>query len=98
MQSKRIMKFILILITVLLFSCSKEEQCKHYLLVTESSEDSARQKCNGIANSHPTFKTIHSQSIGCLTSTELKEARKGESTTTQTYCQGVTFQIKVTIK
>ena len=92
------MKYILILITTLLLSCSKDDSCKNYLLVTESSAESASDKCSGLANSHPEFEIISSQSIGCLTSDELKEARKAESTITKTYCPGVTYTIRVTVK
>jgi len=92
------MKYILILITAILFSCSKEEQCKHYLLVTESSEDSARQKCNGLANSHPEFKVISSNYVGCLTKDEYIQAKKGESQVTRSYCNGVSYTVKITLK
>ncbi|MFZ1786685.1 MAG: hypothetical protein WAT92_00175 [Saprospiraceae bacterium] len=93
------MKHILILSFILILSCTKEDtSCRNYNLVIESSENSARQKCNGLANSHPEFKTIESKLIGCLTNDKLKEAKKSESTTTKIYCDGVSFQIKVSIK
>jgi hypothetical protein len=44
------------------------------------------------------MKVIASESVGCLTSDELKQAKKAESTVTKTYCQGVTYTIRVTVK
>ncbi|MBK8855416.1 MAG: hypothetical protein IPN10_15290 [Saprospiraceae bacterium] len=73
------MKFILILITTLLLSCT-DDKCKNYNLVTESSIDSASDKCDGLANSHPEMKVISSKSVGCLTNDELKEAKKAQTT------------------
>lgn len=91
------MKYILIL-GIFLISCTKEEQCKMSYLVTESSEASARDKCNGLANSHPTFKVITSQYIGCFTPKELKEAQKANKTVTNQICPGISFQVKTTVK
>lgn len=93
------MKYILILTIALFLSCSKEDdQCKFYSLVTESSFNSANDKCSGLANSHPQMKVIESKQIGCLTQSELIEAKKAESTITKTLCFGVTYQIKVSVK
>lgn len=92
------MKYTIILITALFFSCSKEEQCKFYILVTESTFDSAKDKCNGLANSHPEIKIIGSESAGCLTSEELIQAKKAETTITKQYCNGVTYTIKTVIR
>jgi len=93
------MKHILILI-IFLLSCAKEEtqRCTPYNLVTESSEDSARQKCKGLAGSHPVFKVITSNYIGCLTPSEYQQAKKGESSVTKQYCSGVSYTIRVTLK
>lgn len=93
------MKHILILAMILILGCTKEEiKCTPYNLVTESSENSARQKCNGLANSHPEFKVISSNYVGCLTKDEYTQARKGESQITRNYCNGVSYTIKITLK
>ena len=93
------MKHILIFLLFIFVSCEKEqERCIIYNLVTESSENSARQKCNGVANSHPEFKVITSNFVGCLTQDEYNTARRGESVTTKQYCNGVSYTIKVTLK
>lgn len=92
------MKYTLILITSILLSCSKDEQCKNYTLVTESSFNSANDKCSGLANSHPQMKVIESKPIGCLNEEQLKNAKKAESTITQTLCFGVSYTIKVSVK
>ena len=71
---------VLIFSMILILGCTKEEiKCTPYNLVTESSENSARQKCNGIANSHPEFKVISSNYVGCLTKDEYIQSKKGES-------------------
>ena len=93
------MKHILILAIILILGCTKEEiKCTPYNLVTESSEISARQKCNGIANSHPEFKVISSNYVGCLTNDEYNQAKKGESQITRNYCNGVSYTVKTTLK
>lgn len=90
---------VLFFLVILILGCEKEPiRCTPYNLVTESSEDSARQKCNGLANSHPTFKVISSNYVGCLTPDELTNARKGESSYTGLYCNGVTYTVKITLK
>ena len=91
------MKHIFIFIT-LLFSCTKEDACKNYNLVTESSFDSARQKCNGLAGNYPEFKTIETKPIGCLTLGQLTIAKKGESSETKFYCIGVSYTVRTVIR
>jgi len=94
------MKQVLIFLMFIVLGCEKEPvvKCTPYNLVTESSEDSARQKCNGLANSHPTFKVLSSVYVGCLTPDELIQARKGESSVIKTYCNGVSYTIRITLK
>lgn len=87
-----------ILIFLIFFSCAKVDPCINYNLVTESSENSARQKCNGLANSHPEFKVISSNYVGCLTQDEYNIAKRGESVTVRRYCNGVDYAIRVTLK
>ena len=87
-----------ILIFLIFISCAKVDPCKSYNLVTETSENSARQKCNGVANSHPEFKVISSEYVGCLTQDEYNIAKRGESVTVRRYCNGVDYTIKVTLK
>ena len=91
------MKHIFIFI-IFLLSCTKDEQCKNYNLVTESSENSARQKCNGVANNHPEFKIISTNPIGCLTNEQLTNAKKGESSVNKPYCSGVSFTVRTVIR
>jgi len=93
------MKQVLFPLIILILGCEKEPvKCISYNLVTESSEDSARKKCNGLANSHPTFKVISSNYVGCLTKDEYIQAKKGESIVTKTSCTGVTFTIRTVLK
>ena len=93
------MKQILILAIILILGCTKEEtKCTPYNLVTESSENSARQKCGGLANSHPEFKEISKIYVGCLTKDEYTQSKKGESQVTQQYCPGVSYTVKITLK
>jgi hypothetical protein len=93
------MRTILILAIILTLGCAKQEEtCTPYNLVIESSQDSAEDKCDGLANSHPTFKVISSTYVGCLTQIEYEQARKAESTNTMIYCTGVYFTIKKTLR
>lgn len=76
-------------------SCTKDE-CRQYNLVTESNESEANAKCKGLANSYPSvYKVISSNSVGCLTNDELKQAKKGESVVMQQLCNGVFITVRV---
>ena len=92
------MKYTLILITGLFLSCSKEEQCKNYSLIHESNYQSAKDKCEGLANDYPKMELISSQYVGCLTEAELIEARKATSIITKTYCGGITYTIRIVLR
>jgi hypothetical protein len=92
------MKLTIFIFLLACLSCSEDNQCKNYFLVTESSERSARDKCQGLANSHPELREISRQSVGCLTESEVREVRKGESTITQNACSGVSFTMQVRVK
>ena len=93
------MRHILIFSLLVMLSCSKDDtSCSNFNLVTESTEKSARDKCNGLANSYPEWKVITSQPIGCLTSSELIEAKKAESSVIKTACSGITFTIRTVVK
>ncbi len=93
------MRYLYFLSIFLLFSCSKEEPCKQYSLVTESNETEANLKCRNLANSYPSvYKVISEVSIGCLTNDELTQAKKGESVVTQQVCNGVFITVRTKIK
>lgn len=93
------MKSVLIFIFALtIFSCTKDDKCRNYSLVTESNESEARYLCQGLANNYPAFKILSSQPIGCLTASELKSAKKGESSVTKNACNGVTFTVRTIIR
>lgn len=94
------MKSFLFLAALLLFSCSKEYEssCTEYFMITESNKDEALDKCSGYANSYPNMTVISKQSIGCLTSSELKAARVAEKTTSVEVCTNVFAKVSITIR
>ena len=93
------MKSFLFLAALLLFSCSKEDDsCTEYFMITESNKDEALDKCSGYANSYPKMTVISKQSIGCLTSSELKSARVAEKTTSVEVCTNVFAKVSITIR
>ncbi len=93
------MKNLILLFALTLFACTKEkESCRNYNLVTESNEKEAYYKCQGLANNYPAFNVISSQPIGCLTSSELKTAKKVESSVTQNACNGVSYTARIVIR
>ena len=92
------MRYLLFL-SIFLFSCTKEEPCRQYSLVTESNEYEARAKCKGLANSYPSlYEIVSSNSVGCLTRDELRQAKKAESVVTKQACNGVFITVRTTIK
>jgi hypothetical protein len=93
------MKAVIFFSFVVFFSsCAKEEKCQYYSLITESNEENARDKCQGLANNYPAFEVLTMVLLGCLTSDELNAAKKSESSVTKNACNGVPFTVKVTVK
>lgn len=92
------MRILIAILVMMTFGCTKQEQCYEALLVVTSSEDSARQKCKGLANSHPEFKIISSKIIGCYSPKEIREAERANNTITKSMCAGVDFQIVTRVK
>lgn len=89
---------------LLLSSCSKEstkeEDCKDYQMFVTSSEESARDKCRGLANNHPTFKVVQVLFLPCLKPELLQVYIDGakKRDRVQQFCIGVDFEIKTIIK
>ncbi|MFZ1749422.1 MAG: hypothetical protein WAU01_04500 [Saprospiraceae bacterium] len=92
------MKYLIFVISIFMFSCSEDESCKQYSLITESNEKEADYKCDGLANNYPAFEIISKKSLGCLTTEELNIAKKTLSSVTKNYCNGVTFTVRTRIE
>jgi uncharacterized lipoprotein YmbA len=90
---------IFILLVILFASCSKPEpECKDYQLFIESTEQSAKAECQGLANSHPEWKIIEVRVIPCLTQDELILAQATGRTVRQLYCPNVWFEVRTIIR
>ncbi len=92
------MKYIIFVICLFVLSCSKDESCKQYSIITESNEKEAKYKCGGLANNYPAFEIISKNSLGCLTTEELNIAKKTLNSVTKNYCNGVTFTVRTRIE
>ena len=82
---------------VIMTSCTKEP-CKNYQLFIESTEQSAKDKCQGLANSHPQWKVIEVRVLPCLTEDELLIAQSTGRTVRQLYCPNVWFEVRTIIR
>lgn len=93
------MKYILFLSIAFILSCQKSENdCKYYSMYIESTEESAKAKCRGLANNHPEWKLIEFRQIGCLTEDQIFIAKATGRNVIQQYCPGVIFEIRTIIK
>lgn len=92
------MKYLIVAAIIFIIGCAKEEKCTNRYLVIQTSERSASDKCNGLANSHPEYVTISETLIGCMDSEELNQAKRSTTTVTKSMCNGVTFEVKQIIK
>jgi hypothetical protein len=92
------MKYLIFVFSLIFFSCSQDESCIPYSLISESNEKEADYKCDGLANNYPAFEIISKKSIGCLTKDELEIAKKTLSSVTKNYCNGVTFTVRTRIE
>jgi hypothetical protein len=92
------MKYLSIILLVIFFSCSKDEKCKNYFLITESNAMEAELKCLGLASNLGRFEVIKREGIGCLTGSEAQEARKGAVSVTRQMCTGVIFTVRTRIE
>lgn len=89
------MKNLLFLSLIFLFSCSKEDECKNCMLLTESNHKEASNKCDELANNYPAFEILNSQPVDKLCGSEIESTRKlVENSSTMELCIGVTFTVR----
>ena len=102
MKKERLICYVILAFCFLAFlsSCTKEvkEDCKDYQMFIESTEESAKNKCRGLANNHPEWKVIEVRVLPCLTEDQLFIAQATGRVTTLLYCPNVWFEIRTTIK
>jgi hypothetical protein len=89
---------IISLMLAIMASCTKEPECKNYQLFIESTEQSAKDKCQGLANSHPQWKVIEVRVLPCLTEDELLIAQSTGRTVRQLYCPNVWFEVRTSVR
>jgi hypothetical protein len=89
---------IISLMLIIMASCTKQPECKNYQLFIESTEQSAKDKCQGLANSHPQWKVIEVRVLPCLTEDELLIAQSTGRTVRQLYCPNVWFEVRTSVR